>query len=180
MKTLLLITSLFFVGPLPIHAASPYFKVNVSGTVQTRISLGPLETRIYTAPLNNKRIFQEFQVSPDDYVLVVSATNLGEVNLVPKNSGGLPSILVFTIGGNSEGINDTKSHVFRLIGEVAPIAHTNLFQGLFGSISYTSHFKSTGTTKINMSVTAGGTAEGGGAALLKFKVVSSSPFTPPP
>jgi len=180
MKALLLITSLLFAGPLPIHAASPYFKATVTGTVQTRVTLGPVEFRIHTAPLNNKRIFQEFQVSPDDYVLAVSTSNLGEVLLLPKNSGALPAISVLKLGSDRQSITDTKSNVIHLIGDIVATSHTNIFQGLFGTISNTTHFNSTGTTKIILSVTAGGTDFAGGPALLKFKVVTSSHFTPPP
>jgi hypothetical protein len=45
-------------------AVDQYLKTSITGAIQTQLLLGPGVGRIYTAPLNKKRIFQEFGVLP--------------------------------------------------------------------------------------------------------------------
>src|SRR5438445_514651 len=106
----LFVTSLILATAGSAGAADDFRKVLVTGTVQTQILIGPGKGKILTAPLNNKRIFQEFGVSPQDYELVVNADGI-ETLLVPKHTGAnLPQIKLI-VPGSAGLLVDTTAHV---------------------------------------------------------------------
>ena len=186
MKTLLLITvTLFIAAAHPAHAIDTIFKATVTGTVQTQILNSPTTGRIHTALLNNKRIFEEYQVSKSDYELVLFFINGTELQLLPKHtSAGLPTITVFRVGSISGTVVNTTARVINIIGNTASIGATNLFQDFTGEFSGTARYKGTiqtgAVSKFSCNMTATGTDQsngGSGYALLKFKVHTTGLFT---
>ena len=187
MKTLLyaITTALFLATAGPAWAVTSFLKATVTGTVQTQILLSPNDGRIQTVPLNNKRIFQEFQVSPQDYELAVDASgNSGALVLVPKHTAAmLPTITVVELGNTSAEAIDTKVRVIKLTTNLGPSTATNLFKNVAGQLSGTVHFTGTIQTpvfsKFIFAVAASGTnSTGSGGAVLKFKITTQGAFVP--
>jgi hypothetical protein len=159
--------------------AADFFKVAVSGTVQTQLIVGGSSGRIRTEALNNKRFLGEFGVSPDDYRLAFDfATNA--LVLLPKDpTAVLPTLTILSIG-SSALLTDSKAHIFKISGSVQPGVNTNLFQNLSGELTGTIHFRDAGTfTTFVFSFTGRGTDltnGGAGPAFLKFRFTSTGRF----
>lgn len=185
-----LITSalLFLAAAIPAGAADTFLKATVTGTVQTQVLFTPSDGRIRTEPLNNKRIFREFLVSPTDYALVFRLGSGIELVLVPKHASAmLPSITVIGLGNDIQQVVNTKTRVVRIVSNLAPGTATNLFKDLAGELNGTLHYTgavAAGTiTKFVFSVLGHGTDPTNGAgkpALLKFKATTGSPFVQAP
>lgn len=189
MKTLLhcLTLALFLATASPAWAVEKFLKATVTGTVQTQVTFSASEARFRTALLNNKRIFQEFGVSKDDYVLVVNVSNGGELLLLPKSSSsGLPTISVAKVG-SSKSIIDTKVGQGKVQAVLAPSAATNLFKDLVGDLTGTIFFQgpvvSLSIKKFVFTIAASGTDTNPvstGVALLKFKTTAQGVFLQQP
>lgn len=184
MKKLLscLTATLLLVTASSTRAAEVFLKVAVSGTVQSQTILGPTNGRIRTAVLNEKRIFQEYGVSAQDYELVFGATS--GFQLIPKQASAmLPTLSILTITTTATAI-DTKAGVFKFGGPVTPgPASTSIFNNLAGELVGTAHyvgsFPPTAFKKVIFSVTGRGSDPsmgGSGTSLLKFKVVTNGIF----
>jgi hypothetical protein len=160
-------TALILTTASPAWATDQYLKANVNGTVQTQAILSPGDGRVRTAPLNNKRIFQEFQVSPLDYELVYDIISSGGLMLLPKSAAAmLPSLTVVQLGQHSENIFNTKARCARVESDLAVSSATNLFKNLDGELVGTAFFKGPLAppiiTKFNFTVTARGSDNSGG------------------
>jgi hypothetical protein len=181
MKTSLLILVSLLVAAGSLRADS-FLKATVTGTIQTQKVLSPLDGRIQTSILNDKFIFEEFQVSKTDYELVLDASGSGELLLLPKHSGGaLSAISVAKIGSIDGTAIDTKARVEHLVGPADPGSATNLFKDLAGTFNGTAHY--TGMIGVNTVVTKyilNFTGSGRGGAILKFKVTGAGQFEQAP
>jgi hypothetical protein len=179
-------TALLFTVARPVWAAADSYEAIVIGTVQTQIYLGPGDGRIHTALMNNKRIFQEFGVSSQDYALVVKLVGAG-LYLEPKSASAmLPEIEIYNTG-TTEGLTDNKAHLEKYSSAIVAGGATNIFQNMAGEIVTAYYYKGDralgNITKIVANVTARGTDPVGGfttSALLKFKVVAQKPFAQKP
>jgi hypothetical protein len=166
-------------------AADQYLKVSVTGTVQTQLLLGPGVGRIYTAPLNKKRIFQEFGVSAADYELVINLSGIGLL-LLPKNAAAnLPEITVLAPTFPNQALVDTRAHVEKIRADIGASTATNLFKDLFGQLEITYFFQgpvaSPKVNKVVVNVKACGTDPAGGntsSAFLNFKATAQGIFVP--
>jgi len=159
------------------------FKAKVSGSVRTQLLITPVDGRIESAPLNNKRIFDEFGVSPDDYELVLTLSGDISVLLMPKSlSSGLPSVNVFTVHGSS--IVDTHKNTIGAGGSLTSGATTNLFKDLAGELQGAIKFKgailSPQFTKVTLDGHARGTGLESSVALLTIKLSTGATFVPGP
>lgn len=120
-------------------AAQPAFLAEIQGTVTSQRLLGPNEGRIETDKLDNKRVFQAFGVSKDDYALIYDA-ELMKLIFRQRNSGGaLPDIILLNVNFPGAAA-DTKKKFFRAAASIKSPAAGNLFEGLEGfaaaSITY--------------------------------------------
>jgi hypothetical protein len=180
--------ALIFATTSSAWAAEQYLKANVSGTVQTQAFLTPTDGRVRTAPLNNKRIFQEFQVSSLDYELVYDISGSGGLMLLPRSAAAmLPSFNVIQLGQHSVNIFNTKLRFAKVEPDLAASTATNLFANIAGELVGTAFFKGPVATpviaKFNFTVTARGTDNSGGgtaSAFLKFKVATQGSFVQKP
>jgi hypothetical protein len=188
MKTMLLITSFLLAIAAPVHAVDIFLKVNFSGTAQSQTILGASDGRIHTSLFNNKRVFQEFNVSKADYELVLELGVTDQIALVPKHASAmLPTItvLTFTGGVNGEVIN-TKTRLVRLETGIASPASGNLFENLGGQLIGTLHYSGSvpGSNFTNFNFTAIGAGKDqsnpGSMVLLQFKVTDDGHFTQAP
>jgi hypothetical protein len=169
----------------PAWAVDQYLKTSISGTVQTQLTLGPGEGRIYTAALTKKRIFQEFGVSVEDYELVINLNGI-ELLLLPKNSAAnLPVIPVMIPGSKLQPLVDTRAHVQKIRSEIGTSTATNLFKDLFGQLDVTYLFQGPIVTakvnKVIVNVKACGTNPAGGSiasAFLTFRITAQGLFVP--
>jgi hypothetical protein len=188
MKRLLFLVALFIASDKPLSAADRFLKATVSGTVQTQTLITNTNARIHTTILNNRRIFQEFLVSPADYELVVNVLAGSEVVLLPKRTSSmLPTLFIFKLGSHSQGVVNTKLGVLRIVADITPGAATNLFKNLVGEMDCTVQFRpplaSAEITKFSFNVIGHGTDPAGvstSAALLKFKVIAVGEFIQKP
>jgi hypothetical protein len=159
------------------------FKAKISGTVRSQVILGVTDGRIGTTALNNKRVFTEFAVSPDDYELVFSISSDVLLVLVPKSaSAGLPNITVFTLT-NGGMVIDTHSNTFAIGGSLSSTATGTLFENLAGegqgAIKFKGTFLAPQLTKVSLDARARGTG-GSGVALLSFKISTGGLFVQGP
>jgi len=179
----ILATTLLLATASPAWAVDQYLKASVTGTVQTQLSLGPGEGRIYIAPLNKKRIFQEFGVSGEDYELVLNLNGIGLFLLPKQAAANLPVITVLVPGSQNQAIVDTRAHVEKIRADIGAGTATNLFKDLFGQLEITYFFQGPIATakvkKVISKVKSCGTDPAGGnfaSAFLTFKVVAEEVF----
>jgi hypothetical protein len=185
----LLVTPMLFAGDAPVNL----FIANFAGTAIKQVTVGE-NTRAATSPVNSRRVFDEFGVSPDDYALVLNLDSSALVSLVPKSaSAALPTITVLQIAEPRTVKNSmTKVELFEV-----PVANTsasgNIFDSLrgtlFGSLKFApdktlSRFNGnlTGSSG-NGAVVVTSPAKGAVApatVLLKFKVTKGARFTQAP
>lgn len=184
-KVTVTIAVLFLVCLSSLAGAEPPkspFLATVTGTVVKQELITPSEVRLRTSTLNNKRIFQEFQVSPTDYALVVD-TSIKLVLLPKSASSGKPAITVFELDELSTFI-DTRAKIGRFVsGAVTSTATDNLFEGLSGTAQ--GPYKLTASqsvTKLTFSFFGRGSdiASDSGRTLLQFKVTSGKSFIQKP
>jgi hypothetical protein len=187
MKTVLLVTVTLFLSSLTVFAQSTYDKATVTGTVQTGVAISLGNPRIVTEPLNNKRIFQEFAVSPIAYELVLNPATF-ELLLLPKHTNsGLPTLSVFAPGDTLLGLLDGKARLGRYFSNFALSANTNLFKNLSGEMVIVRYYKGTVVqdfvykkTVINALAQSEPPRSGDNTTFLKFKVATSGGFTQAP
>jgi hypothetical protein len=183
MKILLAaLASLLLIIAPSAHAQETYTKATVTGTVQTELVISNTDGRIHTAPLNAKRIYQEFAVSPQDYELVLG-TSSGLI-LLPRHAGAsLPTLTIFGFGDQDILVN-TKAKLFELEAAIKPGDNTNLFQNLAGEMLGIGLYSGPNFSfrNIAFTITARGNSSISGhpEALLKFKVTAGAPFTQQP
>jgi hypothetical protein len=167
------------------NAAGPLLLANVSGTVEIQEPLTADATRTRFSSLNNQRVFAEFNVSPNDYALVVNIIGSGVLQLMPRSTNaGLPTIEVLSLSDNTSVI-DTKKGIGDLFSTISSTATDNLFEGLTGSvhgrITFRPPISLESFKKFTFSGVAKGTNEDGvdnTTALIKLKVVTTTTFTP--
>jgi hypothetical protein len=172
--------------------SSGTFLVNISGTVYKPLS-SEEGTRPVATPLNNRRIFAEFDVSPDDYALVITLDGEGLILLVPKSgSVKLPVITVLALDG-ARSIPNTRTGVILFESPVFNSNESgNIFSNMrgtiFGSLKLN---EGEGLQRFNANVTGSSasgpivktvTAKGivSTTTLLKFKVTRGRPFVQEP
>jgi hypothetical protein len=178
---------LFSMAALSAFAEVPLLLVNISGTVEIQHTLSPDDSRTQSSMLNNKRVFEEFQVAPADYVLVIDANGAGTVKLVPKSAAsGLPSIDVFSLNDNTPVI-DTKKGFGDIFSTLSSTATGNLFEGLKGSVigrvSFVPPISNGQLKKFAFSGVAVGKNTNGDpetTALIKLKVTTTHAFEQAP
>jgi len=183
----LLLSILISMAAASAFAQVPLLLANVKGTVEVQRTLSPGESRAQFSQLNNKRIFEEFQVSPNDYVLVLNANGQGTLQLVPKSAASeLPTIEVLKLNDN-EPVLDTKKSVGDLFATLSSTATGNLFEGLKGAVngrvSFVPPLTEPQLKKFNFAgVAAGRNTDGDSStvALIKLKVTTTQAFEQAP
>src|SRR4051812_28655904 len=107
---LLICTLISITSTSAFAAGVPLFLANVSGSVDVQHTLSPGDSRSQLSALNNKRIFEEFQVSANDYVLVIDANGAGVLELLPKSAASmLPTLEVLKLNDNAPVLDTKKS-----------------------------------------------------------------------
>jgi hypothetical protein len=129
--TLRIATALLFLSPASFAgtppAAGPLLKI--TGTITRVVPVSSTATRLRFEKLDDKRLFEEFGVSREDYAFALAD---GGFNLVAKSqSSGLPTLPVFTLGLEKDLIQ-TKPFKARIGGPVESAATGNIFEGLAG------------------------------------------------
>ncbi|MGB8169686.1 MAG: hypothetical protein WCF18_19450 [Chthoniobacteraceae bacterium] len=137
-------------------------------------------TTIKVTPLSTKRIFQEFNVNADNYVLLLVSSSLV---LSPKSAGSaLPVLSVMQFSPSAFSIHKTKPNVTRGTGTVLGAPSANIFNSIAGTYSFTTTVAANGSSKTVFTVLAAGATHSGSQAnkslLMSLKLTTGKSFVP--
>jgi len=190
MKHLSFFTAAFLASATALLAGAPnnVFNAVVKGTITKQVLLSPGDSRISVETLDEKRMFQEFLLSPDQYVLVLDASGSGELLFRSKSaSAALPDVPVLAFGEGATVIN-SKTGEARLDRAFSSPSTDTVFKDLGGTAGGAFTFipplgLGIQVKKLNMRFTGHGTDEStspAGRAILKFKLSTTSRFEQKP
>ena len=141
-------------------------------------------TTIKVISLNTKRIFQEFGVSSDNYILLVVAntSTVSKLTLFPKKFGTVPELPVMTLTQSAFSVHKTKPNTTQGTGTVSGAATTNIFNNVSGSYSFTTTVDAKANAKTIFKVLAAGATHTGTQAnkslILSLKLTTGKFFAP--
>ncbi len=126
-------------GSLGVQAADPLpaFAVHITGTVQRTVGMTQTDVskaRIQAQNLTNGSLFAEFNVSPDDYTLVLSLEDYALEFLPNRASSGKPTVRIFMLGlKNAHALDAAAQSVpFQQDITSSPDAANTLFENCEG------------------------------------------------
>ncbi|MEA3186955.1 MAG: hypothetical protein QOD99_785 [Chthoniobacter sp.] len=128
--------AVFLSATLALAAPAPVVLATASGTIFREEDASETDSRIKTSPFNNARIFSEFQVSKNDYVLVtdVLGNNLTLKPISASSSLSSIRVLDFSYTGNHAIVDTRTGHLLNQATISSPATAT-LFKGISGRVS---------------------------------------------
>ena len=181
-KFLAVCTAVVLSSSCSLFAQGTNFLARVTGTVTTQETVTAGTSRIEVTPLTNKRIFDEFRVSTEDYALTMTPT--GSLRLLPKSaSSANPTITIISFT-STPIVLDTRRGIGRFVGRTSSATTANLFEGFVGHADGSFRFtQSTPPSNTQVTYTVSGAGDDLSAdtpAILRFKLVSGRPFAQAP